>query len=83
MARGKRTVRASEIGSFVFCQRAWLYQRRDKEPLNKDELAAGSSFHNLHARQARSVGLVQLIAWFLIFSALVFLSVYFSIRFFG
>jgi len=83
MARGKRTVRASEIGSFIFCRRAWWYQRQDEETLNQAELAAGSHFHSAHAGRARMIGTLKVIAWGLIFAALAFLSIYLSIQYFG
>jgi len=75
MAKGKRTVRASEIGSFMYCQRAWWYQRQGFEPINRSELGAGSEFHNAHASRARSVILMRIFAWMLIFAALVYLAI--------
>jgi len=74
MVKGKRTVRASEIGSFIYCQRAWWYQRQGFEPINRSELAAGSEFHNAHASRARSVILMRIIAWVLMLAALVYLA---------
>lgn len=82
MVRGKRTVRASEIGSFIYCQRAWWYQRQGFEPINRIELAAGSEFHSMHAGQARSVILIRIIAWILVLAALVYLAVFLVMRLF-
>lgn len=53
MAPDRRTVRASEIGAFLFCRRAWWYQRQEVQPGNTDELAAGDDFHQEHSSQAR------------------------------
>ena len=75
MVKGKRTVRASEIGSFIYCQRAWWYQRQGFEPINRSELAAGSEFHNAHANRARSVILMRIIAWVLMLAALAYLAI--------
>lgn len=83
MVRGKRTVRASEIGSFIYCQRAWWYQRQGYEPINRVELAAGSEFHNAHAGQARSVILMRIIAWILMLAALAYLAVFLVMRLFN
>jgi len=80
MARGKRTIRASEIGTFIFCQRAWWYQRRKIKPLNQDELADGSDFHSGHWLQARSVAPLRTAAWLLLLAALVILAAYFGLR---
>ncbi len=75
MAKGGRTVRASEIGIFVFCQRAWWYQRQGFEPINRSELAAGSEFHSAHAGRARSVILMRIIAWALVLAVLAYLLI--------
>jgi CRISPR/Cas system-associated exonuclease Cas4 (RecB family) len=83
MTKGKRTVRASEIGSFIYCQRAWWYQRQGFEPMNRTELAAGSEFHSAHAGKARSVILMRVIAWVLVFAALAYLTVIFGARLFN
>jgi hypothetical protein len=83
MARGKRTVRASEIGSFVYCQRAWWYQRQNKLPINQKELADGTNYHKEHTNKARAIGILQIAAWLFLFLALAFLTVYFGLRTFG
>ena len=81
MARGKRTIRASEIGTFIFCQRAWWYQRRKVKPFNQDELADGSEFHNSHWLQSQSVSPLRTTAWLLLLAALVILGIYFGLQF--
>jgi len=81
MARGKRTIRASEIGTFIFCQRAWWYQRQKVKPLNQDELADGSDFHDNHYYQTRSMSSLSTAGWILILVALVVLSIHFGMQF--
>jgi len=76
MARSKRTIRASEIGSFIYCQRAWWYQRKKIKPINVDELAAGQSFHEHHINQSRSAKFFKTIAWVLVISSVILLSVF-------
>lgn len=71
-----RTIRASEIGSFIFCQRAWWYQREGVEPVNRTEMSAGSQFHEQQGNIARSAILLQVFAWVLIFLAVVGLAIY-------
>ena len=76
MARSKRTIRASEIGSFIYCQRAWWYQRKKITSINVDELAAGQSFHEHHINQSRSAKLLKTIAWLLVILSVILLSVF-------
>jgi hypothetical protein len=68
-----RTLRASELGSYLFCQRAWWYQCQGVEPLNKDELAGGTRLHQAHGRQVLKAGLLGGIAWLLLLAGLVLL----------
>lgn len=82
MARAKRTIRASEIGTFIFCQRAWWYQRRKVTPLNQDELADGSDFHGDHYFQTRSSDFLRSAAWILVFIALFLICVRFGMQLF-
>ncbi len=48
MTRSKRTIRASEISTFIFCQRAWWYQRNNIETMNTPDLVNGVDFHKDH-----------------------------------
>ena len=45
-----KIIRASEIGTYQFCNRAWWYQLQGYEPENKAELAAGTEIHEKHSR---------------------------------
>jgi type IV secretory pathway component VirB8 len=75
MAPGKRTIRASEIGSFLYCQRAWWYQRRKVQPINIDELAAGQDFHEQHIQQSRSANILRISAWLFLILAVIIIAV--------
>jgi hypothetical protein len=66
-----RFIRASEIGSFIFCQRSWWYQRKGFPSNNKAELAGGDSFHRIHGRQVVTAGLLKLVGWVLLLVAIV------------
>jgi hypothetical protein len=54
-----RTIRASEIGAFIFCQRAWWYQKTGVESSNQPEMASGSELHYRHARRAMATGCIR------------------------
>lgn len=50
-----RVLRASELGSYLYCARAWWYQRLGIPSDNQAELKTGTNFHQQHARGARSL----------------------------
>ena len=75
-----RTVRASEIGTYLFCQRAWWYQQRGESSQNLAEMAAGSELHYRHGRAALNAGCLRVAAYALILLALILLAVYFTSR---
>lgn len=57
-----RTIRASEIGTYLYCQRAWWYQRLGYQPENQAELASGQETHARHGRSLFLAGIMRTIA---------------------
>jgi CRISPR/Cas system-associated exonuclease Cas4 (RecB family) len=45
-----KVIRASEIGTYLFCKRAWWYQLQGYSSENEDELIGGSEFHHQHGQ---------------------------------
>jgi hypothetical protein len=70
-----RTIRASEIGSFLYCQRAWWYQLQGIESMNQGEMSAGGEFHQQHAMRVLSSRLLRLVGWALLLLAVILLSI--------
>lgn len=65
-----RTIRASELGTFQYCRRAWWYQRQGMPSENQMELAGGSEFHREHGRRVLTGRLARLLSWLLLGLAL-------------
>ena len=70
------TIRASEVGSYLFCARAWWYRKQGIESENQAELNAGTELHHLHGQRVTASGLVRTLALILLMAALVMLAVY-------
>ncbi len=76
------TIRASEIGTYLYCQRAWWYMKNGTPSENLAEMAAGSELHFRHGRKALEMSCVRTLAYLLLLSALVVLAIYFTNRLF-
>jgi len=70
-----RTIRASEIGSFIYCRRAWWYQSQGLVSQNQSEMAGGSQFHQKHGRTVFSASLLRAAGWLLFLAAIAALAV--------
>ena len=77
-----RTIRASEIGSYLYCRRAWWYQRSGHQPENLIELAGGQRLHEQHGRQVMAAGCLRVLAYALVIAAVALLAAAAAMRFF-
>jgi hypothetical protein len=75
-----RTLRASEIGAYLFCRRAWWYQKNGQPSQNLGEMAAGSELHYRHGRAVLGVGCLRVAAYALMLLALILAVVYLTGR---
>jgi hypothetical protein len=70
-----RPIRASEIGAYTYCKRAWWYSSQGEVSENDVEMAAGTAFHHAHGRQVLAAGLLQLGGWIVLLLAVILLGV--------
>jgi hypothetical protein len=62
-----RVIRASEIGQYDFCAKAWWLGSIDGvQPSNIRELRAGTAAHEQHGQQVRRAAQMQLAAFVLV-----------------
>jgi len=64
-------LRASEIGMFAYCERAWGYVQRGEISSNAEQISAGSARHRAHAAAFKSTRIVRIIGMLLLFTGLV------------
>jgi hypothetical protein len=75
-----RTIRASEIGAFQYCRRAWWYQRNGVAPENQMELAEGVELHTRHGSKVMAAGCLRLAAYGLMLLAVLFAATNIALR---
>lgn len=62
-------IRASEIGSYLYCRRAWWYRKQGVESENQAELASGTDLHRRHGRSVIAASLLQIAGFLLLLAA--------------
>jgi hypothetical protein len=70
-----RPIRASEIGTYLYCQRAWWYQIQGFASENLVEMNAGTDYHHRHADQVWTIRITKFAAWLLLLAGIILLSV--------
>jgi CRISPR/Cas system-associated exonuclease Cas4 (RecB family) len=68
--------RASDIGNYLYCRRAWWYRKKGVESENQAELAAGTELHQKHGRQVLVSSVTRLVGMILLMAAIVLLVAY-------
>jgi len=69
-------IRSSDIGTYLYCRRAWWYKKQGIESVNQTELAAGTELHAKHGRQVLASSLTRTAGLILLMIALVLLVAY-------
>jgi hypothetical protein len=73
-------IRSSDIGTYLYCRRAWWYKKQGVESANKAELVAGTELHVRHGRQVLASGITRTLGLILLMIALVMLVAYCTAR---
>jgi CRISPR/Cas system-associated exonuclease Cas4 (RecB family) len=68
--------RSSDIGTYLYCRRAWWYKKQGVESANQAELAAGTELHAKHGRQVLASSITRTVGLILLMIALVILVAY-------
>lgn len=71
-----KIIRSSEIGSYLYCHRAWWYAKKGEKSENQAEMKAGTKMHEHHGRQVIAVGLTRMLAIIILLISLVLLVSY-------
>lgn len=74
-------LRASDIGTYLYCRRAWMYRKEGVESENRAEMASGTELHRRHGRKVLASGLLRTLSLVLFLIALTLLVVYLTLRF--
>jgi hypothetical protein len=75
-----KTIRASEIGSFLYCRRAWWYGRQGYEPENQASLAGGRRLHERHGHTVMLAGCLNILAYGFLLLAVVLAAAYIALQ---
>ncbi len=68
--------RASDIGNYLYCHRAWRYRKDGFESANKTELAVGTELHRQHGRKTLSAFLLRGLGLILLLVSILLLVAY-------
>ncbi len=71
-----KPIRASDIGTYLYCRRAWRYRINGQESANQAEMVAGTALHRAHGRAVFAAGMIRYAAWVALLLALVLFTVY-------
>jgi hypothetical protein len=77
LADEPRVLRASEIGEYVFCHRAWwLHRIQGIESANRAQMQAGTARHLAHGRAVQRAVVLRRVALAMVLVALFFAAAF-------
>ena len=78
-----KPIRASEIGSYLYCRRAWWYRLNGAESINQAEMAAGTELHRKHGRRVLTAGIIRVLGFIILLAACILLTAYGLMNYLG
>ena len=72
-----KVIRASELGTFLYCRRAWWYQKNGEKSSNQAQMNLGTQLHEQHGRQVLQTGCLQTIGILFVIAAAALLLLWF------
>ena len=73
-------INASELGTFLYCRRAWWYQKNGEKTANQTQMNLGTQLHEEHGKQVMQTGCLQTIAILFLLGAAILLLILFLQR---
>ncbi len=73
-------IRSSDIGTYLYCRRAWWYKKQGVESENQAEMETGSELHRQHGRKVLASSLARTVGLILLMLALILLVAYCTAR---
>lgn len=70
-----KTIRASELGAYLYCKRAWWLQQQGLTPENQADLITGSEIHEKHGKNVLASSCIQSAAYLLLLGGLILLVI--------
>lgn len=71
-----RPIRASEIGTYLYCRPARWFQLHGHASENQADLAVGHDLHDTHGRAVMAAGCLRALAYTFLFLAVVLVTLY-------
>ena len=73
-------INASELGTFLYCRRAWWYQKNGEKSANQAQMNLGTQLHEEHGKQVMQTGCLQTIAILFLLGATILVLILFLQR---
>ena len=66
-----KTIKASDLGAYLYCRRAWWYQEQGYPSTNTQALAEGTQSHTRHGSQVITLSFLRLLGWLLLLAGII------------